>query len=89
MTGGNQTWTYDGSTWLQVLTPTTPPGLETPAMAYDAARRRTILFGGNGTFGGWYNDTWAFDGTNWTQIRTATAPGDRYEHAMAQQLLRR
>ncbi|MCB9879569.1 MAG: hypothetical protein H6835_18395 [Planctomycetes bacterium] len=82
VTGGNQTWTYDGSTWLQVLTPTTPPGLETPAMAYDAARGVVVMFGGWDGFGGtMYDQTWEFDGSDWTLRTTANAPSARYRSA--------
>jgi len=47
------------------------------AMAYDSARRVTVLFGGycNG-------DTWELDGTTWTQ-RAVSGPTGRAGHAMA------
>jgi hypothetical protein len=78
--GGNQTWEYDGTTWSQVTTAFTPPGLETPAMAYDKGRAVTVMFGGwNGLSPGvMYNATWEFDGTNWVTVATATAPSARY-----------
>ncbi len=53
------------------------------AMAYDSARGRVVLFGGNyantNTF---YGDTWEWDGATWT-LRTTTGPAPRQEHAMA------
>lgn len=79
--GGNQTWEYDGLTWTQVVTPFTPPGLETPAMAYDKGRGVTVMFGGY--YGGvpgatMYNLTWEYDGTDWVQRAPTTSPPGRY-----------
>ncbi len=51
------------------------------ALAYDAARNRTVLFGGynpNLSSGGALGDTWLFDGANWTQVNPATSPPRRY-----------
>jgi hypothetical protein len=50
-----------------------------PASAYDAARGRTVLFGGRPTDA----TTFEWDGTAWTQRRPAVSPSARYEHAMA------
>jgi galactose oxidase-like protein len=37
-------------------------------MAYDSARGRVLLFGGEGTSGAFFNDTWEWDGESWTQV---------------------
>ncbi|MCA8977361.1 MAG: hypothetical protein KDC98_21745 [Planctomycetes bacterium] len=80
LSGGNQTWEYDGSTWTQASTATTPPGLETPAMAYDKGRGVTVMFGGwNGTSPGtMYDTTYEFDGVDWTLRTIANPPPARY-----------
>lgn len=44
------------------------------SMAYDAARRRTVLFG---------SGTWEWDGNTWTQMVTPVAPSPRRNSAMA------
>lgn len=82
--GGNQTWEYDGTTWVQVLTATVPPGLESPAMAYDKGRGVTVMFGGyNATSPGTdYRTTYEFDGVNWTLRTTANAPLTGYRTGM-------
>jgi hypothetical protein len=51
------------------------------AMAYDSARRVTVLFGGwNGSnFNG---ETWEWNGSTWTQ-RAVSGPSPRDSHAMA------
>jgi catechol 2,3-dioxygenase-like lactoylglutathione lyase family enzyme len=58
------------------------------AVAFDAARRRLVLFGGSrqGTDNKWadLNETWEWDGTRWHAIATvAGEPGARRAHALA------
>ncbi|MFK7740008.1 MAG: kelch repeat-containing protein [Planctomycetota bacterium] len=80
--GGDETWEYDGTTWTQVTTATTPPGLETPAMEYDKGRGVVVMFGGwNGQTGTLFDTTWEYDGGDWTQVATATTPPPRYRAA--------
>jgi hypothetical protein len=57
------------------------------AMAYDTARGRVVLFGGQGMLvpsmqSVTYGDTWEWDGTNWRQVAT-TGPSARYNHDLA------
>ena len=80
----NDTWTWDGSTWIQASPATSPPGRYNAAMVYDAAIGKIVMFGGNTTFPptcavcedsvAELNDTWEWDGTNWTQVFPATSP---------------
>lgn len=59
------------------------------AMAYDAVRQRTVLFGGSVFIGGPIpgvvtqpmGDTWEWDGQNWEQVATS-GPRERAGHAM-------
>jgi len=51
-------------------------------MAYDAARGRTILFGGQGASGP-LAATWEWDGMIWTQRFAGTSPAARVGHAVA------
>ena len=48
-------------------------------MAYDPARQRTVLFGGNN--GAVNGETWEFDGQGWTLVST-TGPSPRERHGM-------
>ena len=41
-----KTWEYDGTTWVLVNTPASPPGRSDHSMVYDSARQRIVLFGG-------------------------------------------
>jgi len=52
------------------------------AMAYDASRQRTILFGGDAGGGAVRGDSWAWDGEFWTQVGDI-GPSARAGHAMA------
>lgn len=79
------TWEYDGQNWnpkhLSALS-LVPPGRGLPAMVFDPARCRTVLFGG-GSGGNGLNDTWEYDGQSWTFINTPNRPTARWAHAMA------
>jgi hypothetical protein len=43
------TWTWDGSQWVQQHPAVRPPGRSAAIMVYDSARETTVLFG----------DTWS------------------------------
>jgi hypothetical protein len=48
--------------------------------AYDAARSRVVLFGGDADT--MYSDTWEWDGRSWSERQPATRPQARTGHAM-------
>jgi len=77
------TWEFDGQKWAQVTTSTSSP---TPraglAMAYSAAQRTTVMFGGRGVQGVLYGDTWSWNGTKWGLIATGGPPARAFS-AMA------
>src|SRR5262249_46358238 len=50
----NDTWAWNGTTWTQDSPATSPPAMSSYAMAYDAPRGATVLFG-------W--GTWELTGT--------------------------
>lgn len=68
--------------WLKVHPASSPTARAGMAMAYDAAGKKVVLFGGFDATS-YLNDTWVFDGLNWTQITTPTAPSPRAATAMA------
>ena len=76
----NDTWEWDGTSWTQVATSGPSPRWYS-AMSYDAARQRTVLFGGR-TAGGNAGDTWEWDGTSWRMVQ-ASGPAPRSQHSMA------
>jgi hypothetical protein len=78
------TWVLRGDIWTQASAEGPPPRAEA-AMAYDTARRRTILFGGRFEHDGQtvrLGDTWEWDGVSWTRVSTA-GPSPRSGVAMA------
>ena len=79
----NETWEYDGTTWTQVITANAPAPRQWFAMAYDPARSRTVLYGGQASnFPIDSNETWEYDGTNWVLRNPATNPGPLENAAM-------
>jgi hypothetical protein len=92
--GGNgatllgDTWEYNGVSWTQIATATAPSARFHHALAYDAARQRTVLFGGNTGTPQMFGDTWEYDGTNWVQRFPGTAPIAREASGMAYDVIR-
>ena len=64
--GGNEdatTWEWDGEVWYQTVPPSTTVRRAGHGMVHDAARGRTLLFGGMVAAGSWsalYADTWSY-----------------------------
>ena len=75
--------TSPSANWTQVAAQG-PSAREGASLAYDSARGRTVLFGGNESL----SDTWEFDGTSWTQVQVAGPPG-RYLAPMVYDSARR
>jgi hypothetical protein len=69
----SDTCEYDGAAWSNVTTATSPLPRYMHALAYDAARGRTVLFGGR-TNSANLGDTWEYDGVDWHAISPATSP---------------
>ena len=64
---------WDGTNWSLIVPASSPPVRTNSAMAFDAARGRVMLFGGQ-IASGTLNDTWEWDGTAWTQRAVASSP---------------
>jgi hypothetical protein len=87
---GSSTWAdtwewVDGGTWVDV-TPADgggPTYRQRHAMAFDSARGKTVLFGGQ-TSSTIRTDTWEWDGANWVEkaLDGGATPVGRYSHAM-------
>lgn len=73
------TWEWDGAanTWTE-MTPAgfTPRARRGHALAYDAARKRTVLFGGlaGNQSVDKMEDTWTWDGSAWARVGTTAQP---------------
>jgi hypothetical protein len=88
MTLFDDTWTWNGQSWT-LLSPLVKPSIRAGhSLAYDQARKETILFGGDPIdsldFSGPYlSDTWSWNGSNWQQKTPLLAPSGRMRHPMA------
>lgn len=76
-----ETRVWNGTGW-SLASSTGPGGRASHALAYDAARQRVVLFGGDNSGQNLVNSTWEWDGTSWTQAAT-TGPQGRFFPAMA------
>jgi len=64
-------------TWEQLSSPYAPSARQAPAVAYDASRGRTVLFGGRVAPDGSLNDTWEWNGSYWRLMANDSGPTDR------------
>jgi hypothetical protein len=81
------TWEIEGGELLpraDLAGSPTPPRRMRPAMCFDEARRRVLMFGGqNGpTMATLLADTWAYDGSRWTQLVGGPVPPARIDAAI-------
>jgi hypothetical protein len=78
-------WAWDGSDWTEIPPPTSPIFRYQAGYAYDGARRRVVLFGGDNCdeCPGAFNDTWTWDGVTWTQQHPLHQPRPRNALGMA------
>jgi Galactose oxidase, central domain len=65
----SETWTYDGTTWTQEVTPLSPSPRSGASMAFDAVQGVLVLFGGYN--GNPLDDTWLWNGATSTWTRAA------------------
>lgn len=77
---GGDTWEWDGKVWRK-MAGSSVGTRDHHAMAYDAARGKTVMFGGQKSDRSWPTDTWEWDGVKWRQVATQ-GPGSRGHFAM-------
>lgn len=75
------TWTYDGSAWTQRAGG--PSARTGHAMAYDASRQTTVLWGGGDWNGPAAATVWEWNGASWQPRNPATTPPLRHDAALA------
>jgi len=77
----DETWTWDGGKWTEMMPVHKPPARRAAAMAYDPAHQVVVLYGGlvqDRNEGIAASDTWTWDGSDWTMVSPKTdSPGDR------------
>lgn len=74
---------WNGDNWASIPATVQPSARYHASMAYDSARRRLVLFGGQvGNAIAPLGDLWEWDGTNWALRTPAVAPTARTQAAM-------
>lgn len=84
----NETWEWDGNSWLQRFPAMQPSARHLSQLTYDEARQRVVLFGGSDGINT-FSDTWEWDGVNWIQRAPTTSPIPSLGHAMSYDPARR
>lgn len=81
----NDTWRWDGVSWLQMPTAVSPSARTETAIAFHASQNHALLFGGTSTTSQWgaVGGTWKFDGTSWQELTSGPQPDARRLHSMA------
>lgn len=82
-TGLNDTWVWNGVTWLRKFPQHVPPARSLATLAFDETRGKAVLFGGVGDINVRYDDTYTWDGNDWTQVVSANHPEARGEAVSA------
>lgn len=79
------TWEYDGGKWILRAT-NGPSSRMFPAMAYDTATHKTVLYGGVWNGASWLYDTWEYDGNagSWTQVSSGLPGGTQLSQRVPQ-----
>ncbi len=75
-------WSWDGARWTQLQSTAGPGARGGHALAWDRARGRAVLFGGQDAYGDRFADTWTWDGAQWQQRTSTTSPAGRSWHAL-------
>jgi hypothetical protein len=77
--GYDDTWTWNGTTWIQLSPATSPPGRLDATMSASATDQLVLFGGEGGRLSDYqsYADTWAWTGTTWVQQSPAASPSAR------------
>ena len=67
-------WAWTGAEWNELtFTGAAPEGRQRHAMAYDVARDRLVLFGGQAD-DAILDDLWEWDGSEWNELSPSSPP---------------
>jgi hypothetical protein len=87
-----ETWRFNGISWLLLSPPNRPSAREGSAMVFDKQYSRAVLFSGYsgltgpGIIGGYENATWNYVSSSWSTARL-TGPAPRAGHVMVYEQL--
>jgi hypothetical protein len=74
----DDTWVFDGSSWVRSPSTSTPSARWNHSLVYDPILAKLILFGGRNNDGS-LNDTWTYGGKSqqWAPLATLVSPSER------------
>jgi hypothetical protein len=83
-----ETWAWDGRRWSLRHPKHTPGPRSNAHMAYDAAHKQIVLFGGarftrTGRGSSLFGETWTWDGSDWRKRSPSASPSPRYGAVMS------
>jgi hypothetical protein len=79
----NDTWIWDGNTWIERTPSQAPSPRLAFGLAYDPGIQRVVLFGGEGCYPcEALGDTWIWDGSTWTKLEPPHTPKPRFYSSM-------
>jgi hypothetical protein len=83
----SDTWSWDGSGWVQLHPAVSPPGLSGALLGYDPSTGLLVLTGGDTSTGEGRlvetQSTWTWDGSSWTQQVADGLPPSELPSALA------
>jgi len=79
--GADTTYEWDGTNWSNVKLVSADTRVFGAAMAFDAGRNQTTLFGGSPVAGLPVNDTWVYNQQNWFSLSDGSRPAARSLYA--------
>lgn len=82
----DDTWEWDGISWIRRDPAHRPSARQGQAMAYDSARGVVVLFGGDDAAD--QDDTWEWNGSDWIELSPIHRPPGRDRHAVAYDTVR-
>ena len=78
LTALSDTWSWDGTAWIELSPAISPPGLSGALLGYDATTERLVLTGGAVTSARGeleaQDSTWTWDGSTWTAQPAGALP---------------
>jgi hypothetical protein len=78
----NDTWEFDGTSWTQRMTTSSPPALSGHAMAYEPQIFQVRLAGGTRDSGGLMPESYVYNGATWNLGGFVWSPGSRLQPVM-------
>jgi PKD repeat protein len=78
------TWTYSGGSWSALNTTGNPGPLDGPALAYDPAAGRVVMYGGVASYSpfSYTNLTWTYSSGRWSSDKLNPTPPPRLAASM-------